>query len=147
FKDSNPYTITRAHRYDLYEYAAPLEYLPERNFLLDSLDAVYPCSLDGVDILKDSYPKYKEKIKVERLGTLSTGIVSQSKNDKLYIVSCSVVRKVKRLDLLIEALVELEKRKIPFLWTHIGDGPEFIKIKRTAQKKLSKENYHFTGFL
>ncbi|WP_010677044.1 glycosyltransferase [Bacillus timonensis] len=147
FKDRNPYTISRAHRYDLYEYAAPLKYLPERDYLLNGLDTVYPCSQDGVEVLNKTYPAYKNKIHVERLGTISTGIVSHTENDKLYIVSCSVVRKVKRIDLLIEALVELEKKNIPFLWTHIGGGPEFEKIKKLAQKKLNMENVHLMGFL
>ena len=147
FKDRNPYTFSRAHRYDLYEVAAPLKYLPERDYLLSGLDAVYPCSQDGVDTLSQTYPKYKDKIEVERLGTISSGFVSHTKNDKLYIISCSVVRKVKRLDLLIEALTQLEKEQIPFLWTHIGDGPEFEKIKKLAQKKLDNKNFHFTGFL
>ncbi|MCM3054282.1 glycosyltransferase [Caldibacillus thermoamylovorans] len=147
FKDRNLYTFSRAHRYDLYEDVAPLKYLPERDYLLSGLDAVYPCSQDGVDSLSQTYPKYKDKIEVERLGTISSGVVSHTKNDKLYIISCSVVRKVKRLDLLIEALTQLEKEQIPFLWTHIGDGPEFEKIKKLAQKKLDNKNFQFTGFL
>ncbi len=147
FKNRQPYTITRAHRYDLYEYAAPLKYLPERDYLLNGLDAIYPCSKDGVDVLNETYPAYKNKIQVERLGTISTNVVSQTRNDKLYIVSCSVVRQVKRLDLLIEALVELEKKNIPFLWTHIGGGPEFENIKKLAQKKLNMNNFQFMGFV
>lgn len=147
FKSIKPYTISRAHRYDLYEQAAPLKYLPERDYLLKNLDAVYPCSQNGVDNLNRTYPAYKHKIKVERLGTISTGVQSYNKNDKLYIVSCSVVRKVKRIDLLIEALVVLEKNNIPFLWTHIGGGPEFENIKKLAQRKLNTDNFHLTGFL
>lgn len=147
FIDKNPYTVSRAHRYDLYEYAAPLKYLPQRNYLLNGLDAIYPCSQDGVDTLIDTLPQYKSKIEVKRLGTISTSILSHTKDDRLYIVSCSVVRKVKRLNLLIEALVELEKRKIPYYWTHIGGGPEFEKIKKLAYRKLNKDNFKFTGFL
>jgi glycosyltransferase involved in cell wall biosynthesis len=147
FKDRKPYTISRAHRYDLYEYAAPLKYLPERDYLLKSIDNIYPCSQDGVDILNKTYPKYKDKIEVRRLGTVSTNVMSNTKKDKLYIVSCSVVRKVKRLDLLIESLVELEKKNILFLWTHIGGGPEFENIKKLAEKKLNMNNVCFTGFV
>ncbi|KQB91651.1 glycosyl transferase family 1 [Geobacillus sp. PA-3] len=147
FKARNPYTISRAHRYDLYEYAAPLKYLPERDYLLKSLDAIYPCSQDGVDFLNETYPAYRDKISVRRLGTISTNTISNTTNDKLYIVSCSVMRKVKRLDLLIQALAELEKKKIPFLWTHIGGGPEFDNIKKLARKKLNMEHVHFTGYL
>lgn len=147
FKENNPYTISRAHRYDLYEEAAPLKYLPERDYLLKSLDAIYPCSQDGVDALNKTYPAYKEKVSVERLGTISTNVLSNTMNDKLYIVSCSVVRKVKRIDLLIQALVELEKKNIPYFWTHIGGGPEFERIKKLAKSKLNMEQVKFTGFV
>lgn len=147
FRDREVHTVSRAHRYDLYENAAPLKYLPERDYLLNSLDAVYPCSEDGVDSLINTYPAHKEKLEVARLGTVSRNIVSQTDFEKLYIVSCSIVRKVKRLDLLIEALVGLEQKKIPYLWTHIGDGPEYETIKNLAEKKLAKENYQFTGFM
>ncbi|EEL53437.1 Amylovoran biosynthesis AmsK [Bacillus cereus Rock4-2] len=147
FKERNPYTISRAHRYDLYEDAAPLKYLPERDYLLKSLDAVYPCSQDGVDTLNQTYPAYKDKVSVERLGTISTNVLSNTMNDKLYIVSCSVVRKVKRIDLLIEALVKLEEKNIPYVWTHIGGGPEFERIKKLAKSKLNMKQVKFTGFV
>lgn len=147
FKTRNLYTISRAHRYDLYEYAAPLKYLPEREYLLNSLDAIYPCSQDGVDVLNQTYPAYRNKIDVARLGTMSNNVLCNTNNDKLHIVSCSVIRKVKRIDLLIEALAELEKRNITFSWTHIGGGPEFNNIKKLAEQKLNKEHVYFTGFL
>ncbi|MFP3376831.1 glycosyltransferase [Bacillus sp. SIMBA_069] len=147
FKERNPYTISRAHRYDLYEDAAPLKYLPERDYLLKSLDAVYPCSQDGVDALNQTYPAYKDKVSVERLGTISTSVLSNTMNDKLHIVSCSVVRKVKRIALLIEALVKLEEKNIPYFWTHIGGGPEFERIKKLAKSKLNMKQVKFTGFV
>lgn len=147
FNNKNVKVVSRAHRYDLYEYAAPLKYLPERDFLLKSIDKVYPCSQDGVDILNETYPKYNNKIEVRRLGSLSRNVVVKNKSDRLYIVSCSVVRKVKRLNLLIDSLVELEKKKIPYLWTHIGGGPEFERVKKLAEEKLNKNNFKFTGFV
>ncbi|WP_289681565.1 glycosyltransferase [Romboutsia ilealis] len=147
FKDKNTYTISRAHRYDLYEYAAPLKYLPQREYLLSSIDRIYPCSQDGVDVLNETYPKYKNKIEVGRLGTISTNILGNLDNKELNIVSCSALRKVKRVDLLIETLYELEKLSIPYKWTHIGDGPEFEKIKELATNKLDNRNFKFEGFL
>lgn len=147
FKNRDIRIISRAHRYDLYESVAPLKYLPQRDFLLKSIDKIYPCSQDGVDTLNKTYPKYNNKVEVRRLGTISRNVIAKNKDDKLYIVSCSAVRKVKRLNLLIDSLVELEKQSIPFLWTHIGGGTEFEKIKRLAEKKLDKNNFKFTGFV
>lgn len=147
FKDKKTYSISRAHRYDIYEYAAPLKYLPEREYLLKNLDNIYPCSMDGVDFLNKTYPKYSNKIDVRRLGTISPEIIGNTTNEKLYIVSCSVLRKVKRVDLLVDSLLKLEKKNIPYNWTHIGDGPEFEKIKNLATKKLNNKNFKFEGFL
>lgn len=146
-RDKNTYTISRAHRYDLYEYAAPLKYLPERDYLLKSIDNIFPCSQDGVNILNKTYPMYKDKIDVRRLGTVSKNLSGNTENNKLYIVSCSAVRKVKRLDLLVNVLVDLEKNNIPYLWTHIGGGPELEKIKKLAKNKINKDNFNFTGFI
>lgn len=149
FKNQKPYTISRAHRYDLYEYATPLKYLPERVFLLENLDAIYPCSQDGVDFLTNKYPDFTEKINVERLGTVfldnNKAERQREKTEKLFIVSCSVMRKVKRLDLLIQVLRKLEEHDIPYFWTHIGGGPEFNKIKRLSERKLSTGNFRLTG--
>lgn len=147
FKNKDTYVFSRAHRYDLYEEFAPLGYLPEREYLLQHLDEVFPVSQDGVQSLVRKFPNYSNKITVKRLGTFSTNTISKFNRDKLYIVSCSIVRKVKRLDLLIEALAELEKKEVPYHWTHIGDGPEFQRIKKLAQNKLNMENVHFTRFL
>ena len=147
FKDRPVYTFSRAHRYDLYEYAAPLKYLPQRKFLIENLDDIYPCSQDGVENLNNTYPDYKEKISVRRLGTNSDKILAQISNKKLYITSCSVIRKVKRLDLLIEVLNILEKSQIEYLWTHIGEGPEYKNIRKLAEKKLDKNNVNFLGRL
>src|SRR5690606_24886438 len=130
FKNKDTYVFSRAHRYDLYEEFAPLGYLPEREYLLQHLDEVFPVSQDGVQSLVRKFPNYSNKITVKRLGTFSTNTISKFNRDKLYIVSCSIVRKVKRLDLLIEALAELEKKEVPYHWTHIGDGPEFQRIKK-----------------
>ncbi|MCO6018217.1 glycosyltransferase [Carnobacterium divergens] len=147
FNQLQPYTISRAHRYDLYENESPLKFLPQRLFLLNELDNIYPCSQDGVDYLKNSYPMHTKKISVERLGTIDPFIQMIESKDVLSIVTCSAVRKVKRLDLLIEALKILEFQDIPFKWTHIGNGPELDELKKSAQKNLTCSNYSFVGFL
>ena len=55
--------------------------------------------------------------------------------DKCYeIVSCSTVTKVKRLDLLINALSQI--KAIPIKWTHYGDGILMDEIKKMAKDKL-----------
>lgn len=147
FKSINPYTLSRAHGYDINEDVNSLKFLPEREFLLDSLDNVFPVSQNGVDFLKAKYPKYEQKVEVKRLGTRKVEVKKQNSNKKLNIVSCSVVRKLKRIDLLIEALELLQEKEINFKWTHIGAGPDFEKIKRLASEKLEDNNFEFAGFM
>ncbi|MBI6027018.1 glycosyltransferase [Clostridium perfringens] len=139
--------ISRAHRYDLYELNSPLKYLPERKFLLENLNYIFPCSEDGVDELMRKYSKYSSKISVRRLGTVDKKVKSKTTNEILKIVSCSVVRKVKRLELIIDALEVLEKNNIPYIWTHIGNGPEFDKIKKSAYRKLNSDNFNLVGYM
>lgn len=147
FKGKNVYTISRAHGYDINEHVNPLKFLPEREFLLESLDSVYPVSQNGVDFLRNKYPKYSDKVDVRRLGTRGIVLNKQHTKSKLYIVSCSTVRKLKRIDLLIEALELLKEKNIDFKWTHIGNGPDFEKIKKITSEKLNKSHYEFTGHL
>ncbi|WP_096550378.1 glycosyltransferase [Ureibacillus thermosphaericus] len=147
FKDRYIYTISRAHGYDINEHVNMIKFLPEREFLLNYLDNVFPVSQNGVEFLKKKYPKYGHKVEIRRLGTKEIEIEKKHSNDKLYIVSCSTVRKLKRIDLLIKALQVLEERKIDYKWTHIGNGPEFENIKKLASTKLDKKNYEFTGYI
>ncbi|WP_339210614.1 glycosyltransferase [Aeribacillus sp. FSL K6-8210] len=144
---NNVKTISRAHRYDLYEDAAPLKYLPQRNFLLSKLDHIFPCSQDGVDYINKTNPGFEKKVEVRRLGTMPRKVSEKKGIEMLNIVTCSVMRKVKRLDLLIDALKILQDEGIKFHWTHIGGGSEFKKISKLAKKKLDSNNYYFTGQL
>ena len=147
FKEIKPYIFSRAHGYDINEHINLLKFLPQREFLLASLDNVFPVSQNGVDFLKSKYPKYAKKVEVRRLGTKKVKLEKENSNEMLDIVSCSVVRKLKRLDLLIDALVLLKEKDIDFKWTHIGDGPEFENIKKLAMQKLDNHQYEFTGFI
>ncbi|WP_033827562.1 glycosyltransferase [Bacillus andreraoultii] len=141
------YTLSRAHGYDINEHVNFLKFLPEREFLLRSLDNVFPVSQNGVNFLKQKYSNYKSKVEVKRLGTKKPKIKKQHNNAVLNIVSCSTVRKLKRIDLLIDSLVILKEENINFKWTHIGEGPEFDEIKMLASNKLNKHQFEFTGHM
>lgn len=147
FNQNDIKLISRSHRYDLYENEAPLKYLPQREYLLKNINNIYPCSENGVNYLVKSYPKFEKKITVERLGTNTSGGFCKIDNKKLNIVSCSAIRKVKRLDLIIDALKQLEKCNINYKWVHIGNGPEYEKIKKKAKLNLNSSNYEFKGFM
>ena len=147
FRGRKLYTFSRAHGYDINEHVNPLKFLPERKLLLDSLDNVFPVSQNGVDFLNRKYPGYENKVEVRRLGSKKLNVKKQNNNEVLNIVSCSTVRKLKRIDLLIDALAILREKQINFKWTHIGGGPDFNQIKKMASQKLDDNQFEFTGHI
>lgn len=126
--------VTRCHRFDVYEYANKLNYLPYRAFILSSMDEIYPISVNAYQYLADKYG-LKDKLNIERLGTEDYGYLSVSRSKSLRIVSCSWLRPVKRVHLILEALKLLD---VPIEWTHYGDGEEYHKLTEFAKTIIKK---------
>ena len=142
---NNVKLITRAHRYDLYEDVNKLKYLPLRKYLLENMDAVFPCSVDGENTLKEKYPEYGDKIKHSYLGTFDKGSSRASENE-FNIVSCARTIKVKRIEKIIDALSLLKgKDTKKITWTHIGDGEDQENVKKLAEEKLGFMDVKLVG--
>lgn len=71
--------------------------------------------------------------------------VTVKPKDYLLVVSCSTVGKVKRVDLIANALLKWEGK--PIKWVHFGDGPQFGLLKEVVGRLGSKENVsvHLAG--
>lgn len=123
--------ISRAHGYDLYENKNrnKLGYLPMRKFLLEKVDEVYPCSINGEKYLRNGNEEYAQKINYSYLGTVDKGITQCSK-ECLHIVSCSKIIPLKRVEKIAQAL-KLCSDLGPIKWTHIGSGV-MTSILKTA---------------
>ncbi len=135
--------VSRAHGYDLYEERNYLKYLPEREYLLKNLDAVFTCSRDGERYLKEKYPPFAEKIYYSPLGTKDHGAVSHNKTDKFTIVTCSSLNPVKRVWRIADAL-SLYMGEKEIKWIHIGgSGKKLQKLKNYTENKLSGKNAAF----
>ena len=153
FKEANRHAvcaICRSHGYDLYFERHANRYLPFRNYIASHLDAVYPISNDGLGYLQKKIDaKFAHKLKVSRLGINNHyDRAVQSTDGTLRIVSCSFIRKVKRLELIIDALSAIDGMNV--IWTHIGDGELRDKMERYAAEKLGKKEnvrYQFLGHL
>lgn len=139
--------VSRGHRYDLYDYAAPCSYIPDRQYMLSRLDEVYPCSDDGVSYLTQRYQMYADKIKTARLGTLDHGRAVCGRRPQFTLVSCSAVREVKRLDKIINTAAILLGQGYCVKWFHLGDGPYLSNMEKLAEKMLPGEAYRFVGRL
>lgn len=104
-----------------------------RRFIYKYIDYVIPSSQDGLDYLKKKNYNCNNIIK-SYLGTINNKKIPEfRKKDVCVIVSCSRVVKIKRIELILEALMKVNKQKI--CWYHIGDGPELNNLI-----EISKEN-------
>ena len=135
-KCCNVRLVSRAHGYDVYDYTHPLNYLPLRKYLLENVDAVYPCSADGEKYISEKFPNFKEKIKHRYLGTEDCG-VSDINNECFHIVSCSRMVALKRVERIASSLALLKDSGVGALrWTHIGDGDTMQKVREICNEKL-----------
>ena len=138
-------SITRAHRYDLYNERNSLNYLPMRRMLLDGYDKICPCSDDGTKYLKKGYPEYEQKIMTALLGTIDHGLNKQSDDGVFRVVRCSRMESVKRIDKLIDSLALLDVKGYSIEWTHIGGGLLERELKEKAKRLLKHVSFIFKG--
>lgn len=146
FKNSNTPLVSRGHGYDVNDYIKPFDFLPLRSAMLSEVDHLYTVSLKSRDYLRQKYPHFSNKVDTRHLG-VTEGILKVPYRKPFIIVSCSTVRKLKRIDIIIEALAILEEKNIKFKWYHIGNGPQFDEIYIKAKKRLKKQSFEFVGLI
>lgn len=124
--------VARAHGYDVYSCQSPVGFNVLQAELVDSLTLLLGVSQNGVDYLRQLYPTRAARIQLGRLGTDGPGFVNRGSSDGVFrLLSCSLVVPLKRV-LLIAAALDYLRRSSPnlrFEWTHIGDGPEFHRLR------------------
>ena len=141
--------VSRAHRYDILKEANALGFLPQRRLLAEGLDRVYPVSDSGRASLLDDVGDLAGKVTVRRLGVAPPSAIGPRSNRPLLeVVSCSSLKPVKRVPLIVESLAALHARGIPFRWTHFGgNGPEFAHLARNAERVLPPGSFRLAGHL
>ena len=145
FGPENGRAVSRAHRYDLYPEQNPAGFLPMREYLLQNLDTVYPCSRDGSRMLRHRYPEYAEKVRTAYLGTADRGLSPENGGGAFHLVSCCHISPVKRIDLLARSLAELGGSGLSLKWTHFGGGGGLDALKAYAREHLPFVDWHFAG--
>lgn len=134
FKNHNNYiSFIRLHGGDTYLERAN-GYIPLRHKLFQKSKYLLPISNDLSKYITKTYKIRENKIFVSRLGVVLPKINSSKyypKNKYLHIVSCSNVIKLKRIDIIVNALKAFDGLEIK--WTHFGDGPELYNIKRLVK--------------
>lgn len=144
--------LTRAHRFDLYEYSNNYNYQPYKKYMDKRVDTIFFISKDGLEYYKRKFATCDEKkYKLKYLGTENTKtFVSHDYNKYIRLLSVSNIISVKRVNLIIDILFECEKLGMNIVWTHIGTGKEEKFIKHYADNKLGKAKkvkYTFLGYM
>lgn len=143
-KSKNFKLISRAHRYDLYENIPTTpKFWPYRKETINFLDKLYPISNDGKLFLEKNYRQQCiDKNIVSRLGVIDYGKLSSKSNEGiLSVVSVSRLHKMKRVDLILQALIAFSKHRndLTVNWTHFGDG-ETLPIIQSILEKNTQSN-------
>jgi len=119
------------HGWDLFEHRRASGNIPFRTYQLEAADQLLLVSGPGVDHIKEKYPQHAHKAVLARLGTPDHGMAPWTPAPALRIASCSYLRKPKRVDLLVEALAQVDR---PVEWTHCGDGPDREEIQKAVDR-------------
>ncbi|HJV16871.1 MAG TPA: glycosyltransferase [Bacillales bacterium] len=125
--------VSRVHGGDLYQERHQPPYLPFQKKVISILNQTYSISANGKEYLTKLHQLPEGKITISRLGTKNEhpfqALIGSSHS--LRIISCSYLKPVKRIHLLVEAL---KKVGVIVEWTHIGDGPERGKIENMMKE-------------
>ncbi len=113
--------VSRMHGFDLYADRAPQGWPVFQSFHVAQAERIFVASKAGAEDLERRYPAQRTRFEVAHLGTHDHGAAPWSTAEELRLVSCSNLVPLKRVDLLVEALMEVDR---PVHWTHFGDGPE-----------------------
>lgn len=150
FKKKHPEVIafSRCHGYDVYFERSAGNYLPLKKFTIKHLDHIFAISDDAMKYIGEKFiknDKDRNKISVSRLGVKKGQLKLMKENsDTLVVVSCSAIYPNKRVDLILDSILNL---KCKVKWIHFGgvikgfsdDYFEEIKNKVNANKKRNIE--------
>jgi colanic acid/amylovoran biosynthesis glycosyltransferase len=139
---NNVFAISRAHgSSDVFIAQKMNDYKVELTYINNNIDKIFSISDIGSEYL-EKIGFNPRKLLVNRLGVKDGMNFSLKKNSEHFkIVSCSYMSSVKRIDLIVEALADIDDLNIE--WIHFGDGPLFEEIKNKCNKKI-KENIKVT---
>jgi len=145
FIDKSIPCVVKFHGGDLYEERTENSgYIPFRRIVLRHLHTAIFISDNGKEYLNNKYPDIPFQTKTYRLGVQYRGVSKYSDDNNLRIVSCSALKKLKRVHILVEAFQYLD---IPIIWTHIGTGSEEEIINNIIKYLPSNIKVNLTGHI
>jgi glycosyltransferase involved in cell wall biosynthesis len=152
FSNSKYHDVSRAHSLDLYHkdwnsiYKGEPLFLPYEQIRWKEIDRVFTISTHGFNHLSKTFPHYKGKLEIARLGVhgSATFQTRTEPNERKVIITCSLLNGNKRLHLLPDILKHVS---VNVDWYHFGHGSDedknFIREKCKACK--TDVQVHFMG--
>jgi colanic acid/amylovoran biosynthesis glycosyltransferase len=144
-------SIIRFHGFDLYNYRQQSKIIPYQKSQVLNANLSLCISKNGEIYLKNKYPILKDKINLNYLGSKHPNnncklIEITNVSSKVFtIFTCSMLIPLKRLDLLMDALIGIRKQNIK--WIHIGDGEERIELEKKSTLLGDNITFYITGWL
>ena len=137
------HAIARCHGYDCQPQRHEGKYIATLRYSIRHLDALYPVSQYSANSVS-VFNTHGTKCKVAYLGTNDHGVMPNNEHKLFMIMTCSTCIKVKRIDLLINALSHIKNRDIH--WIHIGAGPLMADLKKHAESVFGTNiTFEFKG--
>jgi glycosyltransferase involved in cell wall biosynthesis len=133
--------VVRCGGYDIWNERHEGNYLPFRGLIYKYADKIIPNTKKGEDYIK-SLNVYPNKICFQYLATSDYGLGKFNDDKILTIISVSNVISLKRVDLIIEILKDVNQN---VRWFHFGDGELMENIKDKAKSIKDKHEVKFFG--
>lgn len=130
------------HGYDLFPDRWGLKEIPFTNFVLKQCSKAIVMSKAGYEFLLGKYPKYSHKLRQVYAGTLALKRANFEPQQKVHLVSCSRVDKLKGVHDIVEILRNVKK---DVEWNHFGAGPELENVKKLSEKLPANVKVTFHG--
>lgn len=144
--------VCRAHGGDVYHERHRDEYLPFRHQLFSRLDTVAFISEHARAYTTRKMKRDYASFSVAKIGIAPAGNQAPRpdyRSHELIVVSCSWMKPIKRLDLIVRAL-SLMPDRVQLKWLHVGTGPMESATRALAAELLSnKANiaFEFVGHI
>jgi glycosyltransferase involved in cell wall biosynthesis len=125
--------VFRTNGFDLYENQTKYNYIPFRPFNFSLADRMFAVSKKGSEYMK-SFKINAGKIDYSYFGTKDYGMAAFDPSQKLTLFTCSDLRRIKRVDKMVDILKHIS---VPVKWVHHGDRGDsenvfYDKIKELA---------------
>lgn len=129
--------------FDIWDERREGNYMPFRNLIYKYADAVWPNAKNAANYVKKK-TAFSDKVSHQYFGTKDFGFGKFNKEDEFTIISISNVIPLKRVELIIDILKNVNKK---VKWVHFGAGESLETIKTYAQKELPQHEVLFMGRL